>query len=811
MMRQIFIAAIFSSIICIASAADMKKIFRPRNPRAGRKLQPCKSYATAPGCSTNTVNWDNGGGSDSEWMNKNNWYGDCLPGAKKSNRLIMAANDAGTVHCPATHMDHNVDLEMRSGATLVIKANLTIGGKLVLKTNAVLTQSSQSMVSVGGRLYLASKYELSDQAQLTVGTYVYVPTNGELVINDTSRVSGATTSAATDSQFHGLLKYRLGSGGAGLLTVNGKLIIGDKAKLEIDASAYDSSSGPSRIQLIKYTSGTGSFAPGNVNIVGLLTTPQIKSESDGIYLELSHDVPDPTPSPKTKSPTPNPAATSPTWNPVTSSPIKVPSASPVMPTTSSPTVSPTKAPSVSPVTSAPTTFNPTSSTTANPTTPTTHLTTTIVALLGVTGLDSITPAVYCPAQETTKLMIDGSSYTGGAGTISLYQCASIGFEPMNIKLVGFSAGLWFDIKKSNSNSVDLIIKDLDSYSEFDNGYRYRGDYPFQTSQEHYPRFSWDKIPRYINFRKNTPFTSDEIKSIATNNYLSWYGLYAKEKILAMAKSIKSYNPNYKMILYWNSYGYWGEEIDSFDEGWLKHTLDANGNRVYEYDKSGNRRLYNHTIPEMREWWINYAMDMNAESLIDGVFSDATRTPEDTLHSQMIMQLAESLPVDSLKMGNFLRQRDVNGNRWRMDYQDGSYLENVHSGPNWQDKHETIIVSMQLAREALWKGKLVMWNGSPMNCAPPCKVTQDAMSEYIKPTLAEYLVIAEEYAYYSFNLSPNADLDRWKWDTSSMEEFDRPLGKPLGPPVRMGNKFTRHFEHVSVMLDTETSDAVLEWA
>lgn len=50
--------------------------------------------------------------------------------------------------------------------------------------------------------------------------------------------------------------------------------------------------------------------------------------------------------------------------------------------------------------------------------------------------------------------------------------------------------------------------------------------------------------------------------------------------------------------------------------------------------------------------------------------------------------------------------------------DGSYFENQHKGYADQMRispHEPIVVSMQMAREASWKKKVVMWTGSRRNC------------------------------------------------------------------------------------------------
>ena len=824
MIRSIQFAALY---IGVASAnEDALRQLRGGEIRIGRELTTGASCDTFNPidyeCATKAaIRW-RGGGPNSEWLNVDNWTGSCLPGTGRFNRLVMAGvNDHGTVHCPATYMTHDVQLEMRARATLDVSTDLNIGRKLTLKTGATLTQSSLSIVTVGA-LHLAANYELSEQAQLKVvgeGISMKCPSNGSFTIQGDS--SSVAVSGATKSLMYGTLKYVLGLDGAGLFTVDGLLSIGSSAKIFIEASAYKHD-GNAMIQLIKYTSSTSSFNPENIQITGVAGgwTSQIKSLSDGVYLELLQQDISPTvtqtvaPTPtQTVAPTPTPTDI-PIGSPVTSEPTK------------SPVITVTATPTDAPVSSAIPTNVP-------------QMTTLIT--LGATGkVNTIMPTADCPHRVTDKLWINGSAYSGTAKagvstvTVTLYQCAEgLGFNPMNIQLFEFPEGFWFEIVDGNNNNIDLVIKSLTDYNGYYvrpadkrlGGYNNEEAYPPQTSkeQEHFPEFSWDSIPKWINFRKGKDgvFNDTEVENIANNNQISWYGVVSEKKIIEMARRIKRVNPDYKFILYWNSASYWGEEGDDlkgFNKDWWKFTLDRRGNRVYEFAKKANgkpgtRKLFNHKIPEMREWWVKYALRMIKDKDIDGVFCDATIVEEDTFHSDMIKELIELMPADSLKMGNFLRQKFRDGNRWRMDYAEGSYLENVHVG--WvgrQPEGESLIASMQLAREALWKGKLIWWNGAPFNCLKNCvggdhKVTKEKMKEYIKPTLAEYLIIAERYAYFNFSVTPDADTAEWLWNASTwMEEFDRPLGPPKGPPVQVGRTFTRHFEHVSIMLEVLSDDA-----
>ena len=65
---------------------------------------------------------------------------------------------------------------------------------------------------------------------------------------------------------------------------------------------------------------------------------------------------------------------------------------------------------------------------------------------------------------------------------------------------------------------------------------------------------------------------------------------------------------------------------------------------------------------------------------------------------------------------------------------------------------------------------------------------------------------------NFNISPDASCEPWRWDSSQMgiEEFTKPLGKPLGPPLRSGDTFSRHFEHLSVKVNIATEETEFIW-
>jgi hypothetical protein len=738
------------------------------------RASDCDSYQIDfPEEATGKNNLWNGKGSDSEWINVDNWARGYLPGVTIANKVTMAGTKTkATVHCPATYMRKKVGVKMRNSASLDIKADLNLGDKLILKTKSKLTQSSESKVTVGKKMVIHALYSISEQAQLSAASAVALLKGGELKINGDStiiQIGGA-------AKIQGQLSFVLGPSGSGTFEVDGALQIrSSTATITIDAAAY--SSGAGKIQLIKSKSVTNKYRAKNVSITGAEEglTAKVKVEADGVYLQLG------------------------TKSPVTKSPVAAPTASPVSaPTTTS--QQPVKSPAGE---------------------------TTII--LSASGVNAISSNGICPAQDTSSIVIDGAAYTAGAGTITLYDCSIINnaFDLMNIKLRNFQEGLWFEIIYKNK-SIDLVIKSLDDYSEYWNRVRrtYTGDYPTQTSTAHFPNFSWETIPTWIRYRKNIntdTFDDDELISIANNNHLSWYGLGTPEHVVDMATRIKNQKASHTFLMYWNAQSYWGMDIDTFSQAWL----DC-GNQG-----TGGRCSYNHSKSAMRNWWVNHAKLMDNYDVIDGVFTDNTRSSgvadqSTTIKSNMIKRLAEEMPTDSLKVGNYLRQYDNNGNRWRMPYVDGTYFENQHKSIGLQPKHEGIVVSMQLAREASWKKKLVLWSGGRRNCGCAtypslaevpeiCKgfntvdeepvelITQD-----LHKSLGEFFMLVEEFSYFNFHISPDAGCERWRWDSSGLAEFSKPLGKPLGPPLKMGNNFSRHFEHLSVKVNIETEETTFNW-
>ncbi|MCH6259019.1 putative glycoside hydrolase [Puniceicoccaceae bacterium K14] len=372
--------------------------------------------------------------------------------------------------------------------------------------------------------------------------------------------------------------------------------------------------------------------------------------------------------------------------------------------------------------------------------------------------------------------------------------------------------------------------DLNDYSEYSTADQYTPEYPDQTKQINYPEFSWDKVPRWLAFRGPSEMTTENVESIANHYQLvliekqNKQGLATNEEgTIYSAQQLKAINPNIHCYFYWNSWIQYGgyaasAEFEDNADDWAEKNED--GSIFWFKDLY---MVYDYSSPGLREWWVDTALEMAQHPDIDGVFADKVHGKDGLFFDQfgepesdyidMLDTLAMVIPEDKTYVGNTLRNERPGGNREHMIYFDSSYFErwevtNKSVNPA-QSTAEAIAVSIQLAREALSKGKIVnLQTGPPDGYSS----TQQHLADNVEFPLAVFLIIAEEYAYFSYQggVADVPAYEDWLWNTAWVDEFSRPLGEPFGPPVRNGYVYTRSFEHVDVYLDLESHSATLTW-
>jgi Hypothetical glycosyl hydrolase family 15/Concanavalin A-like lectin/glucanases superfamily len=397
----------------------------------------------------------------------------------------------------------------------------------------------------------------------------------------------------------------------------------------------------------------------------------------------------------------------------------------------------------------------------------------------------------------------------------------------------------FEISVAVPNTSELAGVSVSDYTDHPTGPGYLPVYPAETriQAETYPSFFWSKAPRWLAVRKARAFDTAEVQSIANNFQVVMLeksnnqGLSSVETGIASAASrLKTENPAIKTLFYWNSsinyLGYDANPVfEANKDSWAKHVLDAQGNKTPEFDLKENIYYqYDHTTAGMRQWWIDTAVGMAELPQIDGVFIDRVFETEGPFFDQagipatnyikMLNTLSTSLPAGKLYIGNTLRNERVNGNREHMRYMHGSYFErwnlpDLDSTPS-QTKMDTLATSIQLMREALSKGKIIMLQTGPLADEETYSGDRAAFEELAAYPFALFLIVAEKNAYFSYQGSVNALDDDWLWDTSGIELLNRPIGRPQGPPVKVGNVYTRSFKYVDVTVNLETRVANFVW-
>ena len=291
-----------------------------------------------------------------------------------------------------------------------------------------------------------------------------------------------------------------------------------------------------------------------------------------------------------------------------------------------------------------------------------------------------------------------------------------------------------------------------------------------ANPERMPVFSWDHVPLYVHIRKDTAFTDEEIK------YLATFSLVTFEKAtghtdsgsvevgtLKAARVVKAINPDTKILYYCNVIIHYG--------GYAANASIENIPGAFLVGRDGNDKLirnkiqaYDLTNPAVRNWWIAAVKDVCSDPVIDGVFLDG------------VVKVLE--PV--FLKGVITPEKKAARQGFIVAYTCGL-------GRNRQDADET-------QRSAASNNNRV-------------RRGKDAQGRF-DYQLAIFLICAEKYSYFDLKDGYDAKLSK-TWLTRRAD-YDSPLGPPKGPAVRDGYTYTREFNHVSIQLDIENETASIVW-
>ena len=360
-----------------------------------------------------------------------------------------------------------------------------------------------------------------------------------------------------------------------------------------------------------------------------------------------------------------------------------------------------------------------------------------------------------------------------------------------------------------------------------------------------PVFSWERVPRYMHIRKDSAFTADEIR------YLASFPLVTFEKgtgaaqsgsteagTLAAARAVKAINPATKVLYYRNVIVHYG--------GYAANAALTNIPGALLVGRSGSDKLvrnrvqaYDLTNAKLRDWWLANAKRVCADPAIDGLFFDGNIKVLEPVYlrdeigekkkaglvdgyTAMMKDARRIFGPEKLMVANVLRARFPDSGMSRLRAFDGSYMEGFETVVGNVPLKDYVAKGIAAFQEAARHGFLIAFTaGLGEEEADEGTKNQQRTDEIRKSMtgdeaavrrfnylLAIFLICAEKHSYFCAH--DGYDAKKSKVWMTRRPEFDRPLGSPKGPAVRTGYVYTREFAHASVRLDIETQTACIDW-
>jgi hypothetical protein len=360
-----------------------------------------------------------------------------------------------------------------------------------------------------------------------------------------------------------------------------------------------------------------------------------------------------------------------------------------------------------------------------------------------------------------------------------------------------------------------------------------------------PSFSWDRVPRYMHIRKETAFTADELRYLASFPLIT-FEKYTGSKdfgspeagTLAAARGVKAINPATKVLYYRNVIVHYG--------GYAADGALANVTNAFLVGKDNNDKLvrgrvqaYDLTNPQVRNWWVANAKQVCADPAIDGLFLDGNvkvleptyllneigKAKKDGVlegYTSMVAETRRALGPDKLMVANVLRARFADSGMDRLRAFDGSYIEAFETTVGKIPVKDYVAKGIAAFQEAARQGFVIAFTAGLGEEGPEAGKANEARTDEIRTglkneqasdrrfqyILALFLVCAEKNSYFCPH--DGYDAKKSKLWMKPCPEFERPLGEPKGPAVRAGYTYKREFEHVSVCVDIEQKTARIDW-
>ncbi len=374
-------------------------------------------------------------------------------------------------------------------------------------------------------------------------------------------------------------------------------------------------------------------------------------------------------------------------------------------------------------------------------------------------------------------------------------------------------------------------------------------FPVQAEQtsaaQRFPAFSWARVPRYMHIRKETAFTPDELRYLASFPLITFEkGTGAKDcgsteaGTLATARAVKALNPAAKVLYYRNVLVHYG--------GYASNAALANVADAFLVGRDGGDKLvrgrvpaYDLTNPNVRDWWVASAKQVCADPAIDGLFLDGNvkvlepayllgeigKAKKDGVlggYTAMVEETQRALGPDKLMLANVLRARFPDSGMSRLQAFDGSYIEAFETAVGNVPLKDYVAKGITAFQEAARQGYVIAFTAGLGEEGLDAGKANEARTDEIRTALkndpastrrfqyllALFLICAERHSYFCAH--DGYDVKTSKLWMLPRPEFERRLGEPKGKAVRTGYTYTREFEHASVFVDVEQTNARIDW-
>jgi Hypothetical glycosyl hydrolase family 15 len=345
-----------------------------------------------------------------------------------------------------------------------------------------------------------------------------------------------------------------------------------------------------------------------------------------------------------------------------------------------------------------------------------------------------------------------------------------------------------------------------------------------------PPFSWDKTPVYQMFGNTARLLTDEEvrKVTSTTKFLCIEKNHAFHEFRAAEigaqkefTRIRSVSPETTCLFYLNSaYAYpFLTSTRLFGRGEIpepQRSFLIDDPKTGQPARRGTVPFFDVLDPAFRTWWAETAGIHVKESGANGLFVDQMhgfahlRPPQrkevQAAQVEMMRMAKRAIGPDKILLLN-------NGAHIPGLFEVGDAFMFEHYQAEQFEK-EAIVADWALMKRVAEAGKSSVWRiGVEVEVGEGVSMSDARYEELSKERLtyhlAVFLIGARPHSYFQYG---------WGWTVQNgplvdYPELRKPLGKPLGEPVRVdpaGWNFTRSFEHADVRVDLDRKNATINW-